>query len=238
MDRAGNRCRRGAFSRPDRGQENGIIGQQEMKHIIEGPKIKGWVRLSALLLTVVSACLGLAAEAGAQSLVDLAVREKVRRENLMKENRKAVVVTDRDLSTLRARRDIRGGWLPDTGNETAVGEEADVSSEQTDAGPEVKAPVPGTSIRMIPKIGKTGRQLFKPGDEISTPEALKEKLRKTREAIDLLQTRLTGLLQGLDARNSGDSTDDAAKKVEETEKRLEKARADEVRLSTQLEKMQ
>ncbi len=209
-----------------------------MKHIIpEETKIKGWIRPSALLLTIVFACLGLAAEAGAQSLVDLARQEKVRRESLMKENKKAVVVTDRDLSTLRARRDIRGGWLPGTGDETAVGEAADASSEQTDVRPEVKAPVPGTSIRMTPKIGRTGRQLFKPGDEISTPEALKERLRKTREAIDLLQTRITGLLQGLDARNSGDSTEDAAKKVEETEKRLETARAEEVRLSALLGKM-
>jgi len=182
--------------------------------------------VAAILLGLVF-CFGLYSEASGQNLVELARKEKQRRESL--KSRQTVVVTNDDLKDFRTRGGIRG-YIPDV-----VSPAANI----TVAGQETQKPAPpaaGSSQRIIPRVADSGPAIFKSQEEMASPAELKENLKKTKEMIDLLETRINGFWQELYALNDGDSRDEVIKKLGEAERRLDEARQEEAKLAALLEK--
>ncbi len=165
-----------------------------------------------------------------QSLVDLAKKEKARREAL--KGKQAVVITNRDLEVLKPKLSRLGYQAVP---ETVLSEEEGGAAPAGDG--ENTAEARPVSRRMVPKVAPSGREMQKAADNSSLP-TVTENLARTREKIDLLETRLGGLRQGLQSMNPGDARDEVQRRIAETEKRLEEAKADEAGFKAALDKLE
>jgi len=146
------------------------------------------------------AVLGLTASLGAQSVADLAKREKERREGL--KGRHAVVVKNRDL--------LRVQKLPAvevTNPDTAVGEDgmgeaqavdpATISSNADQAVPLSGSGAPPVQ-KIVPPVAADGSTLMGSGESVnqaSSGETLEVQLKAAADLVDLLTLKLSALRQ-------------------------------------------
>lgn len=182
---------------------------------------------------------GFAAALSAQSVADLARREKERRESL--KGREIRVVTNEDLLRVNKRPAVEVSSRP-AGWDIVEADEPDRDTEQ-EAAPGrvtvVSAPeaAEGSSRRITPRVTAPGPSLT--GDTGSADQAgtgsgaLDAQLRAAEELVDLLETKLAALKQEYEFQNNMVPNYVIEKELNDTYQRLQKAQAQETRIRSE-----
>ncbi len=185
------------------------------------------------------AILGLAVALSAQSLADLAKKEKARRESL--KGRHAVVIKNADL--LRVQKEPA---VQVTNPDEALGE--DLSGEGQDTDPETVAeatePIslpsgsgaPGR--RIVPKVDPDGPLITGEAnrDQAEAGGTLEAQLKAAAELVDLLTTKMAALRQQFEAQDAMVPGYVIQQQLDETNQRLLKAQAQQARIEAQVAK--
>lgn len=179
---------------------------------------------------------GFAATLSAQSVAELARREKERRASL--KDRRVHVVTNDDLLRLNKKPAIE---VAPTGWDTVEADEPDAPPEQP-AGSVVSAEPAsaGTSRRITPRVTAPGPSLM--GDTEATDQTgtgagpLDAQLQAAEELVDLLETKLAALKQEYEFQTSMVPNYVIEKQLNDTLQRLQKAQAQEARIRAEAEK--
>ena len=151
-----------------------------------------------------------------QSLVDLAKKEKERRENFKR--KKSIVVTNADLTRLKKKATL---VVPQSVRDKE--EKANVSE------PEIKS-FPGESASL--EIVETDKS------EFPTPTSrLEERWTRANEHVELLTLKINALWQEFYSLDDGTSQESIQKNIDEASVRLQKARQDEEKLRMELERL-
>ena len=145
-----------------------------------------------------------------QSLVDLAKKEKERREKL--KGQKKIVVTNADLSNIK-----RGPALTTSRQPSSTGASSDLSSMDKADPSQARSRTPGA----------TGTDRAEPGQNEAAE--LEQKWKSTREQVGLLTTRMNGLWQEFYSMDDMSSRESIQRQISETSLRLQKAKEDEAR---------
>jgi hypothetical protein len=194
-------------------------------------------RLIALLIVF-----GFAATLSAQSVADLARKERERREAL--KGRRAVVVTNDDLLRITKRPAVEvspqaAGW------DIVEADEPDrIMEQEAAAGPGAVVSAPsaaeGTSRRITPRVAAPGPSLMgdpEAVDQTSTGAGpLEAQLQAAEELVDLLETKLAALKQEYEFQTSMVPNYVIEKQLNDTYQRLMKAQAQEARIRADFEK--
>ena len=176
---------------------------------------------------IIVAVLGLAASLSAQSLVDLAKREKARRQSVV---RHAVIIKNGDLFLVKKVSAVQV-TLP----EGLAGEE--VPSEGTSAG---QATIPEDAGLATPPAGaaETPGQTIageSAADDLAQGrEALEEQLKLVEELIDNLTTEMNNLRQQYEAQNTMVPGAVIQQQMQETYQRLSNAQARQAKILERL----
>ena len=169
------------------------------------------------------AVLGLTASLGAQSVADLAKREKERRESL--KGRHAVVVKNADL--------FRVQKLP------AV-EVADPNAAVGEADQPVSPSGSGAPIRrMVPRVVADGPKIMGDGesaDQASSSGTLEAQLKSATDLVDLLTTKMNALRQQFEFQDAMVPGYVIQQQIDETNQRLVKVQAQQARIQAEMEK--
>jgi type II secretory pathway pseudopilin PulG len=187
-------------------------------------------------ILVVIAVLGLAASLGAQSLTDLAKKEKVRREGL--KGRHAAVVTNADL--LRVQKTAAVEVVPPEpeGSEVLEGEDQGAAAETgaTDNTPSGSAAPSGR--RMVPRTGPDGPLITGDADrdQAEGTGTLDAQLRAAKDLVDLLTTKMNALRQQFESQDAMVPGYVIQQQLDETNQRLLKAQAQQARIEAQIAK--
>lgn len=167
---------------------------------------------------VVIAVLGLAASLSAQSLVELAKREKARRESL--KGRHAAVITSRELLLVKKAPAVEvslplGGFddtlYPESGPEAVAGE----------AGRE---PLPAGAGEAVP------------GEIAEGGGSLEDQLRVVDEVVEGLTQEMNALRQQFEAQNTMVPGSVIQQQMEETNQRLEQAKTRQAGIRAKMER--
>ncbi|MCX6568942.1 MAG: hypothetical protein NT147_07845 [Candidatus Aminicenantes bacterium] len=174
------------------------------------------------------AVIGLTASLGAQSLVELAKREKERREGFS--GRHAVVVKNRDLRWVK-----KTAAVVVTNPDIVPGDDlrsaaATTTKASGDAGP--AAPPSGSKAAARPAL--TGDNANDDLSEGSGP--LEDQLKVVDELVDQLTTEMNALLQQFEAQNSMVPGSVIQQQIEETNQRLVQAQARQSRILARMGK--
>ncbi len=184
-----------------------------------------------------------AATLSAQSVAELARKERERREAL--KDRRATVITNDDLlkvtkrpavvvSSQAAGWDIVEGDDPEriTAQEAASGPGAVIQTPQ--------AAAEGSSRRITPRVASPGPSLMPDQDAVDQTSAgggpLEAQLKAAEELVDLLETKLAALKQEYEFQTSMVPNYVIEKQLNDTYQRLQKAQAQEARIRADLEK--
>jgi hypothetical protein len=176
------------------------------------------------------AVFSLTASLGAQSVVDLSRREKVRRESL--KGIKGKLITNSDLAVI--------GKIP-----------AVVYTPDPNAAPNARAANPGQSPapdlrygdaairRMVPNVVANGPGLFETTDASDQASGsggnIEAKLKAAQERVDLLTTKMNALWQQFYNMDTMGTRDKVQLEIGETYNKLLKAQEEEATLKTRLE---
>ena len=172
---------------------------------------------------IVLAVVGLAASLGAQSLVDLAKREKDRREAL--KGRHAVVVKNKDL--LRVQK-LPAVEIVDTSGRA---DEADQTVSPLDS----EAPV----RQIAPRVAADGPTIMGNGessDQASSEETLEARLKSANELVDLLTTKMNALRQQYEFQDAMVPGSVIQEQMADTNQRLMKAQALQAKIHAEMDK--
>ncbi len=170
---------------------------------------------------VVIAVLGLAASLSAQSLVELAKREKARREGL--KGRHAAVVTNRDLLLVKKVPAVEVG-LPPGGFDDTLYLESGPEAAAAEAGQE--PPAAGT--------GPAGGAV--PGEVAEGGGSLEDQLRVVDEVVEGLTQEMNALRQQFEAQNTMVPGSVIQQQMEETNQRLEQAKTRQAGIRAKMER--
>ena len=152
-----------------------------------------------------------------QSLVELAKKEKERREKL--KGQKGTVVTNVDLTNIKRGPALTTSRQPgDTEAGARAGESSDLSSLD-------KAEPSGTRSRTSVA---TGADRAEPQQK--TPDELERKWKSAREQVGLLTTSMNGLWQEFYSMDDMSSREKIQRQISETSLRLQKAKEEEARV--------
>jgi hypothetical protein len=165
-------------------------------------------------ILVVIAVLGLAASLGAQSLVELAKREKERREGL--KGRHAAVVTNRDLLLVKKLPAVEVS-LPPGGFDDTLSLGSEPGQEQPPAGP-----------------GADG--MAATGEVAEGGGTLEDQLRVVDEVVDNLTLEMNALRQQFEAQNTMVPGSVIQQQMEETNQRLEQAKTRQAGIRAKMER--
>jgi hypothetical protein len=190
-------------------------------------------------LFLIVAVLALAASLGAQSLVELARREKARRESL--KGRSAVVVRNADL--LRVKKTPAVEVIvpePETGDEVAEGVDAGLEAAP---GEEASTNLPSgsgapSSRRIVPQVAPAGPVIANSADrdQVEGIGPLEAQLKAANELVDLLSTKMAALRQQYEAQDAMVPGSVIQQQLDETNQRLVKAQAQQARIEAQVAK--
>ena len=164
-------------------------------------------------ILVFVAVIGLSATLGAQSLVELAKKEKARREAL--KGRPAVVVQNRDLRTVQKSPAVE---VLDAGDAEATGAEPAAAAD----------PAIPEGAQIVPRMEAAGPALTpesgaaRPG---SSTKVLEAQLRAAEERVDLLATKMAALRQQYEAQNAMVPGTVIQQQIVETNESLTRAQA-------------
>jgi len=192
-------------------------------------------------ILIVLAVIGLAASLGAQSVVELAKREKERRESL--KGRRAVIVMNHDLLKVKKVPGIEvsnpdaavGEAAPD---ENQVAEPATVSSDTEPAVPPSGSGAP-SSRRIVPRVAADGPSIMGDAaapDQSTSGKTLEAQLRAADELIDLLTTKMNALRQQYEYQDAMVPGYVIQQQIDETNQRLVKAQAQQARIQAEMNK--
>jgi hypothetical protein len=170
------------------------------------------------------AVIGLAASLGAQSVADLAKREKERREGL--KGRHAVVVKNRDL--------LRVQKLPAvevTNPDAAVGEADQAVPPSGSEAPPVR--------QIVPPVAADGLTIMGSEDSVnqaSSGETLEAQLKAAADLVDLLTLKLSALRQQFEFQDAMVPGTVIQEQIVDTNQRLVKAQAQQARIQAEMQK--
>lgn len=151
-----------------------------------------------------------------QSLVELAKKEKERREKL--KNQEKTVVTNADLSNIK-----RGPALT-TSRQAAPPEGSAMAGSSSEKSAQDKAEPSGAKAR-----SSDARSPDRAEPQENTPGELEQKWKSAREQVGLLTTRMNGLWQEFYSMDDMSSRENIQRNISETSLRLQKAKEDEAR---------
>jgi hypothetical protein len=191
-------------------------------------------------LLVFVAVLVLTASLGAQSLVELAKQEKVRRESL--KGRRAAVITNAGLMSVKK---LPGVVVTPPEAESGEG----IAGEGQDAGP---ATVPDdadagslpsgsgapSGKRITPAVAPNGPLITGEADrdQADVGGTLEARLQAAKDLVDLLTTKMNALRQQFEAQDAMVPGYVIQQQLDETNKRLLKAQAQQARIEAQIGK--
>ena len=189
---------------------------------------------------ILFAVLALAASLGAQSLAELAKKEKARRESLKVPH--AVVITNAGL--LRVKK-LPGVEItpPETGSGEAAGAEAQGFEPATvpDEGESANSPSGSgapQSRRIVPSVAPNGPLITgdPDRDQAEGGGTLEARLKAANEQVDLLTTKMNSLRQQIENQDAMVPSYVIQQQLEETNQRLLKAQAQQARIEAQIGK--
>jgi hypothetical protein len=151
-----------------------------------------------------------------QSLVELAKKEKERREKL--KNQAKTVVTNADLSNIKRGPALTTSRQADPPERSAMARSSSEMSSQDKAEPS-RAKARSSDAR--------SQDRAEPQE--NTPGELEQKWKNTREQVGLLTTRMNGLWQEFYSMDDMSSRDNIQRNISETSLRLQKAKEEETR---------
>ena len=192
-------------------------------------------------LLIVLAVIGLAASLGAQSVAELARREKARRESL--KGPRAVVVRNHDLMKVKKLPAVEVVLPGDEAGEVVPvadpqGEPQTVSDADESAVPPSGSGAPA-SRRITPRVSEAGPSLM--GDNASADQsgaggAFDAQLKAAEELVDLLTTKMNALRQQFEYQDAMVPGYVIQEQIAETNQRLVKAQAQEARIRAEMSK--
>lgn len=172
-------------------------------------------------MLVVLAVLGLAASLSAQSLVELAKREKERREAL--KGRHAAVVTNRDLLLVKKMPAVEVS-LPPGGFDDTLYSESGPEAAAAETGQEPPAAGPGPAGEVAP------------GEVAEGGGSLEDQLRVVDEVVEGLTLEMNSLRQQFEAQNTMVPGSVLQQQMEETNRRLEQAMTRQAGIRAKMER--
>jgi len=168
------------------------------------------------IIVGISLPLFLTAVLSSQSLVDLAKKEKERREKL--KNQEKTVVTNADLSNIK-----RGPALT-TSRQAAPPEGSAMAGSSSEMSSLDKAEPSGAKAR-----SSDARSPDRAEPQENTPAELEQKWKSAREQVGLFTTRMNGLWQEFYSMDDMSSRENIQRNISETSLRLQKAKEEEAR---------
>jgi hypothetical protein len=173
------------------------------------------------------AVIGLSVSLSAQSVAELAKREKARRETL--KGHHAVVVRNQDLLLVQKAPAVEIG-KPD---EAAVGEDQDVvpstTSEETES----------EGRHIVPRVEANGPAFMgedAPAPLASSTKTLDAQLKSAKDLVDLLTTKMNALRQQFEFQDAMVPGYVIQQQIDETNQRLVKAQAQQARIQAKIDK--
>jgi hypothetical protein len=192
------------------------------------------MKRSFLIVVVI----GLAASVGAQSLTELAKKEKARREAL--KGKSAAVVTNADILKVKNTRAVEVVPPEAVGSEVLEGEETGTGletggqeAETADLNSESGAP-PGR--RNVPRTAPDGPLITDGGDQAEGRGTPETQLKAAKELVDLLTTKMSALRQQFEYQDAMVPGYVTQQQLDETYQRLLKAQAQQAQIEAQIAK--
>ena len=179
------------------------------------------------IIVAISLPLFLTSLLSSQSLVDLAKKEKERRERL--KGKKKIVITNADLKSLGKRPAVTTSrpMLPAGGTERLASpseksllDKAEPSKAKGKVADKDKAET---------KRKAEAKDIDRSEPQEETPQELEAKWKKAREYVGLLTTKMNGLWQEFYSMDDMTSREKIQREISETSLRLQKAKEDEAR---------
>ncbi len=177
---------------------------------------------------IVLGVIGFTASLAAQSVVDLAKREKERRESL--KGRHAVVVTNADLFLVKKTPAVE------------VANPGEAGGREAQAG-EQAVPPPGSGAsqgrRIVPRVSADGPAIMGDGasiDQSTSGQALEAQLKSANDLVDLLTTKMNALRQQFEFQDAMVPGYVIQQQIDETYQRLVKAQAQQARIQAEMDK--
>jgi hypothetical protein len=170
------------------------------------------------------AVIGLTASLGAQSLVELAKREKERRESFR--GRHAVVVTNRDLLQVK-----KVAAVEVTNPDAVPGDDLQ-GAAATDVSDDAGLAAPPSGSKAASRPTRMGDNATDDPTEGGGP--LEDQLKAADELVDQLTTEMNALLQQYEAQNTMVPGSVIQQQIEETNQRLVRAQARQSRIRAKM----
>lgn len=192
-------------------------------------------------LFLVLVVIGLAASLGAQSVVELAKREKARRESL--KGRHATVVKNYDLLRIKKVPGVEvanpdAGFSEETLDQAQNVEPATISSDEGQAVPPSGSGAP-SGRRIVPRVAADGPTLMSnpdAPDQSTAGQALEAQMKAADELVDLLTTKMNALRQQYEYQDAMVPGYVIQQQIDETNQRLLKAQAQQARIQAEMNK--
>jgi hypothetical protein len=191
-------------------------------------------------LLVVIAVIGLSASLGAQSLTELAKKEKARREGL--KDRRAVVIRNADLLRVRKAPAVEVVLPAAESEEALAAEGVNAEPETVSEGTEPVALPSGSGApsgrRIVPTVAPNGPVITGDvnRDQTEGGGTLELQLQAAKERVDLLTTKMAALRQQFEAQDAMVPGYVIQQQLDETNQRLLKAQALQARIEAQIAK--
>jgi hypothetical protein len=190
-------------------------------------------------LLIIIAVIGLAASLSAQSLAELAKKEKARREGL--KDRHAVVIRNADLFRVQKTPAVTVTNPGEAAGEAGVVEGQDVEpatvSEDEDPGTQPSGSG-APSRRIVPSVAPNGPLITGEAnrDQADVGGTLEAQLKAARDLVDLLTTKMNALRQQFETQDAMVPGYVIQQQMDETNQRLLKAQAQQARIEAQVAK--
>lgn len=190
---------------------------------------------------IVIVVLGVASSLGAQSLVELAKKEKARRESL--KGRHAVVIRNIDLLRVDKVPAVEVVVPEPVFGEEVLGESGDAGSgSPSEEGGETSSLPSGSGApsgrRIVPSVGADGPLITGEvnRDQVGPGGTLDAQLQAAKDLVDLLTTKMNALRQQFEYQDAMVPGYVIQKQLDETNQRLVKAQAQQARIEAQIAK--
>ena len=192
-------------------------------------------------LLIVLAVIGFTASLGAQSVVELAKREKERRASL--KGTHAVVIKNHDLMQVKKTSAVEVALPVPEGGEGALAEDQSADATALSSDEDQSIPPSGSGApsgrRITPRVAAAGPTLMGDG-AAANPSAsgvtLDAQLKAAQELVDLLTTKMNALRQQFEFQDAMVPGSVIQEQMAETNQRLVKAQAQQARIQAELEK--
>lgn len=191
-------------------------------------------------MLVFAAVIALAASLGAQSLTELAKREKARRDSL--NGRHAVVIRNADLFRVQKTPAVQVIDPDAVGAQNISAEGQDVqpatASEDTEPANLPSGSGASSGRRIVPRVGQDGPLITGDvnRDQAEGGGTLEAQLKAAKDLVDLLTTKMNALRQQYEYQDAMVPGYVIQQQIDETNQRLVKAQAQQARIEAQLEK--